>query len=680
MVTLPTDARSRGAIISLVGECLDKPGAERPVTIMLGPPGSGSSEMHASLVEKYGEEHPFAYLNLGRQKSLLPRHVLGALAFRLESHNPAYSRVTLPRLRLGLLASDNDYSELSRKQSESAIKQSLKQFERKAEERYDGNYLAAFAKVADHSLGAPEGASELVVELLKRLSRSTRSYLRGFSGPVRWYGEHRLTQDSNGWRALAELSNWRHSGDTEEQRKLDQMLFSAFLADLRERADSPFRPHSFLLLLEDADTAGGRHFLDLLIRTRHEDALRGGGRADPLTVVVSAHRWLPRWGPSTGDQWPWRRPLEPDYVSLDDWGERRRPWLESEDSWWYPVRLRDLSPDEVRVRMELAAPSSPALARCLHLAPFVHRLTGGMPRAVQDVLTVITQQGMPGNDGPEQDVWLRALPDRTLRATEHPDDRTGDGASVPDAETGPRLVDSALRQLLRGFAPDDVDLLVRCAAARDLSSAIRLHSKFARLFNELRARWLLAPWTGDGGEAPDEAPSLHPWLRRLLLWRLAERADDWTTVHEELAEHFRETGNPTHEMYHRLAAGQLEKVTGHLAGRFGEQHATAWVASFNVITTAPNRFAPGDGPRTLFAGLLAAVPADSEVTVTALVRGLVAARWVWCDPLADPRRRLKETLADGFGQLTRLSGRDVVVLLDEAERYRYWRTSPATSP
>lgn len=61
-----------------------------------------------------------------------------------------------------------------------------------------------------------------------------------------------------------------------------------------------------------------------------------------------------------------------------------------------------------------------------------------------------------------------------------------------------------------------------------------------------------------------------------------------------------------------------------------------------------------------------------------MIRELLTARWVWSDPLADPGMRLNDLIADGFGQLSRLRGNDVVVLFNEAERYRHWR-HPLTS-
>ena len=69
----------------------------------------------------------------------------------------------------------------------------------------------------------------------------------------------------------------------------------------------------------------------------------------------------------------------------------------------------------------------------------------------------------------------------------------------------------------------------------------------------------------------------------------------------------------------------------------------------------------------------------TAVTGRSVVRGLVAARWLWSDPLADPGMRLGHVLADGFIQLSRLGRSDNVALLNESERYLHWRPSRTTT-
>ncbi|MEV0039840.1 hypothetical protein [Streptomyces sp. NPDC050804] len=644
--------RGRNGIISLVDECLrEPPTAERPVTMLLGPRGSGASEAHSALMERFGPEHPFAYVDLGVEQALLPRYGLALLARQLERTLPRYRRSHFPRLTLGLLASDHDLRMTTLAEGRRTIRRELDAFQERAEARH-GDYLAAFLEAVGGTLGAPDGASTAAVALLRDASRRGRRRLPGrkFTGSAAWYGGHRLIQSQDPWDALVELNVWRHDGGTEEGEKLDQVLFSAFLADLRDNVTHSFMPRSYLLLLDNAHSEYGRRFLDLLIQARHKDTVVAGAACDPLTIVASSNRWLPRWGPATGDQWPWLL-RGPDRASLGDWREHRPP-RDSDDTWWYPLRLRDLNLDEVRIRIELEVRSHPGLAPFTRLAPFVYRLTRGLPRAVHQVLDVLRHSGVPAQDGPAQDRWLRTLPDRTLR----------DGAET--------LVDAALGHLFKDLDEPVVDVLAECAAARDLSVGTRVLSAGDALFGEIRERWLLV-----GPESL--TPALHPWPRRLLLWRLARRPDDWDTVHELLAEHFGAGGRPVQEMYHRLARGQIDEVTGHLAARFPVVPAAQWISEFNAITAAPNRLGSAGGPLDLLAGLGPGEPGEA-VTTASVIRELLTARWVWSDPLADPGMRLNDLIADGFGQLSRLRGNDVVVLFNEAERYRHWR-HPLTS-
>ncbi|MDG4859062.1 hypothetical protein P8605_13010, partial [Streptomyces sp. T-3] len=344
--------RGRRGIVSLVDACLkQQPEAERPVTLLLGPHGSGSSETHSVLMERFGPEFPFAYVKFAPGQALLPRYALGLIARQLERKLPRYRRSRFPLLTLGLLASDQDLSITTLAQGRRDIRRRLDSFQQQAEHRY-GDYLAAFLDVAGSAIRAPEGASALVHALLTDALRRGRRRLPGtrFSAEAAWYGDHPLIQSQDRWDALVELNIWRHQGDEDDTERLDRVLFSAFLEDLRRNVGRSFAPRSLLVLLDDTHTEYGRRFLDLLLRARHDDTVVTGRDCDPLTVVASCNRWLPRWGPVTGEQWPWQLRV-PDRASPADWAEHRPP-RDGEDTWWYPLRLRDLNLDEVRIHIE----------------------------------------------------------------------------------------------------------------------------------------------------------------------------------------------------------------------------------------------------------------------------------------------------------------------------------------
>ncbi|MFJ1596214.1 hypothetical protein [Streptomyces sp. NPDC088261] len=656
--------RGRSGIVSLVDECLKQPPtADRPVTMLLGPRGSGASEAHSALMEHFGPDHPFAYVNFGGTQSLLPRYALALLARQLERKLPRYGRSRFPLLSLGLLASDEELNIRGMAQGHSmaqgrrAVQRQLDHFQQANEARH-GDYLAAFFEVGMGAIGVPEGASSVALAVFQdALRRGRRLPVRGLVGRLtagaHWFGAHPLIRSGDRWEALVELNLWRHDGDEQQQERLDRVLFSAFLEDLRRNTARNFMPRSHLLLLDNTHAPYGRRFLDLLVRARHDDTVVTGGDCDPLTVVASSNRWLPRWGPATGDAWPWQL-RGPDRASLADW-HTYRPTRDGEDTWWYPLRLRDLNLDEVRIRIELQLGGHPELAPYTRLTPFVHRLTGGLPRAVQQILDVLRQSGAPSESGPDQDRWLRKLPDRQLR--------TGEVSST--------LAETALGHLLRGLDPVERAMLAECAAARDLSVGTQVLGHGEELFGEMRSRWLLA---GPG----TFVPTLHPWLRRLLLWELARRPDDWDMAHELLAEHYRSEGRPVQEMYHQLALHRVDDVADQLLRRFTAVPAAQWISEFDTVTSAPNRLPDEGGPLELLAALGSGRAPARAVDAASLIQGLVVARWVWSDPLADPGMRLAHLIAEGFTQLSQLRRNDIVPLFNEAERYRHWRHPQTT--
>ncbi|WP_101255766.1 hypothetical protein [Streptomyces barkulensis] len=641
-----TGMRGRNGILALVAECLDQPpGTERPVTMLVGPRGSGASEAHGAVMGRFGPEHPFAYLNFAADQALLPRYALALIARQLERRLPQYRVSRFPRLTLGLLASDRELRMPDRSQGRRAVQRQLEDFRRQAEDRH-GDYLSAFLEVAGSALGAPNGAPAVVAALLRDAAARGGRRLPGrvFAGAPQWFGDHPLVPSRDAWDALLELNMWRHSGSEQEKRILDRVLFAAFLDDLRHDTARWFAPGSYLLLLDNCHTDQGRLFLELLTGARRDAALTGAV-CDPLTVVGSSNRWLENWGSSAGDQWPWRL-RGPDRAGLADWRERR-PAHDSDDSWWYPLRLRDLTLDEVRTGIELASP------RHSGLAPFVYRLTRGLPVAVRQVMDVLDLANTPRRGSGEFDLWLRSLPGRRMRRTPHD-----------------TLADAALDHLLEDFPQTQREALVRCAAARDLSMGSRVLGAVSpggageSLFNEVRSRWLLEP-----GHAQ---PRLHPWLRRLLLWRLAADPGEWDAVHELMADHFEAEGRFEETMYHRLAAHRVEDVVEQMAVRFRELSAARWIRLFNAVTSAPNRLPADRSPLELLGELAPEAPTHS-ITDVSVIRGLVCARWLWSDPLGDPGLRLNSVIAAKYDRLSELRGSEIVALYDEAERYRHWR-------
>lgn len=684
-------------LVPLVGECLELPAdAERPLIVLLGPHGAGASEAHGALMARFGTDlAPFAYLNFGSEQPLRPRYALGLIARQLERKLPRYRVSRFPRLTLGLLASDSelrdigDLSTIPLRDQRRELHRRLGQLEDRAFQAR-GDYLSGFVQVAGSALGVPAGVPPVFEEMVGGAAREGARMVSGvlsrhrFAESARWYGEHRLTRGPNPWDAVIELNHWRR-GSAEDEDKLERILFAAFLEDLRRNAELSFAPTSYLLLLDSCHTAYGRRFLTLLLAAREELRLAARHRGlprpatgDPLTVVASTHRWLADWGAPSGESWGWEvRP--PDGARLADWRERRPP---GDGRWWYPLRLRDLTLDEVRARLSEEPRRDPSLA------PFVHRFTCGLPRAVRQVLMLLDQADLPAGGGHARELWLRRLPDRTLPgASVRRRGRTPPGAGggsvtaaqgVPpdDAEENTSLAEAALDLLLAGFDDRQRALLRTCAATPDLLTGYEVFGDGpaaqgaespASLFGKAHAGFLLVT-AREGGRLV-----LHPWPRRLLLWQLAARPAEWDAAHQRLSEHHAAREEPVRAMYHRLALHQINAVTAYLVRRLEEVDTPRWLAEFRTVAAAPNRIPKDKSYRDVLGPLTRGGAAEPASRLEAAVRGLLVARWLWGDPLADPERALGPTLAARLERLAEEHPRsDSLRLLNEAERYRNW--------
>lgn len=656
--------RGRAPVLDLVGDCLAlAPGEDRPLTVLLGPSGIGASETHAHVKRRYGPDVPCAYLNFeAREENLDVRAVLGALAQELGRRKKDYKEPCFPRLTVGLLATesplDGRHPAQNRRQVAQTVHSTLHHRQRRGE-----TWLGPLGEIAGALLGAPPGVSEAAAAALSSVStKQSQLPRRQIHRGIAWYGDQRITGCEDPADALVGLNLRQHGGDAQGDRsdEVDRVLLSAFLDDLREHARGWLNHRSFLALLDNGHTAPGRHFLHLLLEQRRKDREQGRD-CDPLVVLASVHRWLPAWGPATGDHWG-LRPVQSDEASLRHW-RRHRLGESTPEHWWYPVRLRELFLADTRAECAAAPLRS-------DVAPAVQRLTGGLPWAVRHTLDALTAAA-PDPAQPCEDAYaaLRRVPSLPLPAS----------LPVPGADGAPArtLAEASLGILLEHLADAPGDrrpVLRHWAAARDLSVCGRVFpadDAGEPLFAGLRERWLLVP---SGGAA-----QLHPWLRRLLLWELAEDADAWRRAHERLRDHFREhTAGREAEaaglevLYHRLALGDTREVAEDLARRFTAQDCEDWIRALDQVTSAPNRLDKSTPPLRLLDSLLSG-EARGTRTLAGVVERIVVARWIWTDPLSDPGRRLNPVLADGFHQLATLRGGGVVPLYDEAARYQQWR-------
>ncbi|MFI6320882.1 hypothetical protein ACIBG8_25315 [Nonomuraea sp. NPDC050556] len=287
-------------------------------------------------------------------------------------------------------------------------------------------------------------------------------------------------------------------------------------------------------------------------------------------------------------------------------------WLavreKSEEPWCYPVAMPVLAPEDD------GGPYGAA----------VHRMTGGLPRPTA-LLTAATREAM--ND---QEFRLAVL-------------RSG----IMDGQLPEGL--PHLHQLVEWSA----SMSVTDAEDSPQMSRARADDLRGELAEQL---WLV----GD---------ALHPWLRRLLLWRLAGECR-WDEVHERLQYSYL-SRDPGAVAYHRLArvvvpdeAGHLDEVAGFLDEQFDVLDSRGWLDLFDRVTSAPNRLPLDQRPDRLHEALVG-VRGDRLATI----RALTVDRWFWCDPLLDPSRVRSDDLADGLRELSRHARSERSIFKEEAKRY-----------
>jgi hypothetical protein len=390
--------------------------------------------------------------------------------------------------------------------------------------------------------------------------------------------------------------------------------------------------------------------MDTLIQLRH----RAEGNPDPMVVVSTSRCWNAAWNADWhrpgaartshgGRPWP-RKPREVD----EDWREADT----REGRWdpWYLVELGHLTEDDT---IDIAAEHK---TLTLPRAPsFVHRLTDGHPWAVRrifdEVVTLATRDEM---------TELRRLFDSEESVAEEAFDYLLQDLSGP----------AQRRDLITASAGHGIGFLSDSEILRsdmpDGESA--LHNA---LSNNL---WLVYE-----SDQKQSRFVLNPWLRRLLLHKLALRPDNspigWSEVHSRCRSFYELRGNGIEARYHDLALGDVAAVVAHLRPPFDSidtpfelETAKQWLSELDTITEAPNRLPYDKDPRIQVEDLIENLTPIGHFDM-ALPR-LVAATWIYRDPLGDPGRTLTAVIASAYEHLARRRGAGSILMFDRAEMYR----------
>ncbi|NBE94604.1 hypothetical protein FE391_16470 [Nonomuraea sp. KC401] len=451
----------------------------------------------------------------------------------------------------------------------------------------------------------------------------------------------RLYHDARAWLDkrvdgnIFGLTRDYHRGHAHEKAIARRMLVEAFLEDLAQAWAGRTYPRNCLLLLDGADHPVKSSFLQAIVDARTWRA-RESLDADPLLVVAASRTWhkgITGWTcPGTRGE---RRPPALGTAAYCDWLERRGP---AEPSYWYPVLMPEAEPAETTY------------------GPAIATLTGGYAGAVRELTALL---GGARDDDDFRAILHRARTlDRLPHLPSHRDQLTAWSAA--------RCVDDAENAL-----PDGTNQASRLR--HDLAAGLWLTS----LGGEANRRGI--PASRDG----KEVVVLHPWLRRLLLHRLAGDPQRWDQAHEAMESYYRrpEVADEVSAMYHRLARvtdkddSHLDEVVSFLAEKMTEldvrdqedTRLAEWVRIYEQVTTAPNRL-PLDRPLdALYDALVAKRSGAGPSDRACVIRTLVVDRWFHLDPLLDPRGRRRSNIRLQLPMLQTSTG--AAFFGREAERY-----------
>jgi hypothetical protein len=469
-----------------------------------------------------------------------------------------------------------------------------------------------------------------------------------------WYGHQDRGLHRDPLDVLVDLNvQGRRPEVGDNAREVAALLWAAFLADLRDDFQAGHHaadwPLNCVILVDNADAAGDSSFLDELITARRRHAAHSPADHDPLTVLAASRGALSARVTAPGETVPSADQASyQQYLRLSE--DHRLP------QWWYPVRLRELTEDEVGNMV--AAVGFHGTDQQL-LVPALYRFSTGHLGSVRLVVEA-----------------LAAAPPGPVSLPELLASRQAAGR--------PALEDELLGQFLPGLAKDTLGDLITCAAAWDIDRASRLARQGGLLIGPQSSRSaLFAPelWvTLDTGRAA----VLLPVLRRLLLRRLAARKAgraDWATVHAWFRDDCAKESDEAGELYYALALGEVVAVSRRLASLLPGGDAVSWLQLLHAVSAAPNKLGrrpgrPGPGEPGSAVDRIRSLTTGTDprdVPLAPLAR-LVAALWIAADPLFARRKEdlcdLYNEIQDDFDLLAPFSGHGLAVLRNEAARYR----------
>jgi DNA polymerase III delta prime subunit len=531
-------------------------GRPNPVLVFEGPPGSGKTSLLAALAESLHNRVPSASVDVGSARLDSERGELGAipslvaeLAFQLARQAGGYGALAFPRLVIGFLVQRLDLDRLDRDRARRQVDEALRAH------RGVDRWTSTLQEAAGQLVAQVPGGPGVPPSLLREIFAGTVG-LAGRWGPGRrlllgpyqqWYGHQDLGLTDPAIEALVGLKRSADSAahDPDHQRRIDDLLLRAFLADLRDAFRRAERSGGWsfnaVLLLDNVDGELGEAFLTELVRIRRDVLAGGTAGQDPLTVVVTSRGGLLA---AVDDG------AVPDLVERPD-----RRDAAAREQFWQRVPLTPLTLTEISAMIAQLALSN---GNTQHLATVVHEFTRGQVAATELLLKAIDRKG-------RADVELADL----LRSPRE----------------GRSLEQQLLDRLLQGVETGSREDLEVCAAARTAEPVKRL----TRTLGLARGRG--GPATAPLWTTEDEVTL----VRRLLLRRLAT-THRWDDAFETLRADAAEQQDADLELYYAVGLGRWGEIAAALTERLEPGSVPDWLDDLHRIAAAPARPAPGTEP------------------------------------------------------------------------------------
>jgi len=647
------DTANRRGVSELIEDCLRpaKPDRRRPLPIVLlwGPRMSGKSELLDHIHERFYRGRPYARRSTHELGTSRPHEVALQLAFHLSCHVEGFGRLKFPRLFLGVAAIRGPVNI-----DDPAATRSI-MIERTFPDRKRLRNLAreTAAGLSD-VVGADPGTQFFLGLAVKGLGAIVETALFRGSRGRNWYHDGIGQHFADPIDALLTLA--QQEANPQLRERVDEVLCRAFLADLRdEYSPHPLQPYArnenCLAVLDDADSAGTRGFLDVLAAQRQD--------WDPLLIVSAA----PTRSPTTGHEHP------EHWVVQNAAKANHRDWSDSRatNGRWaalYPLEVNGLTLDEARAHLtgDGSSPYGSAvdvtgvLGDTDKALRFAHRLTGGHLGGMRLVLGTLSLERLRVG---AENVDVRSV------------------FSRPVAENGRSSLAEEVRRLLVGsWSVEMHRALVRSTAARDfgersLAAVLKREpDPVAHMMRQFRSRdlWVRHPHGPDGADPPRLQPFPRRGVVHLLAEPLGHGGATWDDVHKQLRAHAEEQGDTTSAMYHRLALGEVPEVAKHLSTLFASEDTVTWYDVMTAITQAPLAH-PAQEVDSQQHWLRLVRPVNDGLVEPAELVELVAALQLHTDPLGDPGHHLCILIARQLESLARQS-RAFFFLLEKAEEFR----------